>query len=589
MTRLCRWGSFSMALSAALCGAALAAVAKLPIIGGREALASINGDPVTFEEFYAQLSVMHQGVEAPGTKVARQRPWELLERLINIRLVLQEARNMGLDSLPEVKDLVATNRLETMRGILYRRRVQGITAADPAEVERIYKESIKQVRLSSILIEKEQDAKDLEAKVVAGGRFDTLASAMVSRGAAREDESGQYLPMDNLLPGVRQAVATMKVGDTSPLVRIGRSYSMMKLEDIRYPDDREKKEGAAKEALKQRQTAILKQYADDLKRQHTLVNDTVLKVVDYEAKEPGLEKLLADKRVVAEVKGEEPVTVGEMTDALRKRFFHGADRAITERKINARKMEVLDEILSKRAVHREAKRLKLDETEEFKRKVQEYEEGVLFGTFVQRVIDPSFKIGEPDLRTYLAAHREEYMSPEMIRLDALVFSDRTRAEDALAKLGKGADFLWMRANAEGQADPQVQKDLIQFPGTVVVTSSLPAGVQRAVEGVRSGEYRFYGENKGPWYVLHAREVLPPAPQPFEEIRDEVAKKVFEDKRQEAVKEWAQKLRKAYEVTMFVTREDLDQVLGNDRAGVKPQGAAGAPPKGAPASRPTDSR
>jgi len=565
---------------------ALGAPARLPVIGGREALATVAGDPVTMEEFDSQLAAMHQGLEAPAAKVARQRPWDLLERLINTRLILQEARNMGLDALPEVKEIVGNNRRDAMRSMLYKRRVQAITTAEPGQTEALYKQAVKEVHVMSILIDKESDARELESRVKAGGDIESLARELVSSGKARPDESDRYLRARDLLPEVQEPLSTMRIGQVSPLVRIGRGFAMMKLLDIRYPEDRAAREQAEKDALQAKRTEVLKQYVEDLKRRYTKVDEKVLNGVDFEAKEPGLERLLQDKRAVAEVKGEAAVTVGELTDALRRRFFHGADRAVTEKKINSRKAEVLDDLLSKRAAGKEAKRLKLDATDEYKRNVKDFEDGVLFGTFVQRAIDPTIKVDDADLRKHLDEHETEYTSPELMRLDALAFVERRGAEEALAKLQKGADFVWMRANAEGQVDQQAQKDLLPFAGGLVATSTFPAGLRRAVAGVRSGEFRFYGEGKGPWYVLHAREVVPPAPQPIAEVRDDIAKKVFELKRQDAVKDWAQKLRKAYEVKMFVTQEELDRFLGMGASGRRTAGAAAAGPAQAPSSRPT---
>ena len=45
----------------------------------------------------------------------------------------------------------------------------------------------------------------------------------------------------------------------------------------------------------------------------------------------GFEVLLKDKRVVAEIKGEKPITVGELTDYLKQQIYHGVGMAIEVR------------------------------------------------------------------------------------------------------------------------------------------------------------------------------------------------------------------------------------------------------------------
>src|SRR3989304_4236429 len=74
--------------------------ADLPLVGGKPALARVNGEPLTLEEFDRALAGIHGGMTDNATK-PRSNPSQLLERLINARLVLQEARNICLHQFPE--------------------------------------------------------------------------------------------------------------------------------------------------------------------------------------------------------------------------------------------------------------------------------------------------------------------------------------------------------------------------------------------------------------------------------------------------------------------------------------------------------
>src|SRR6476659_2992929 len=63
---------------------------KLPTIEGRPSLATVGKDSISVDAFMEQLGLMHQGVvDEPAVKVRHQDPFDLLERLINIKLVLQ--------------------------------------------------------------------------------------------------------------------------------------------------------------------------------------------------------------------------------------------------------------------------------------------------------------------------------------------------------------------------------------------------------------------------------------------------------------------------------------------------------------------
>jgi parvulin-like peptidyl-prolyl isomerase len=537
--------------------------ADLPLVGGKPTLARVNGEPLTLEEFDRVLAGIHGGMTDNATK-PRSNPSQLLDRLINARLVLQEARNIGLDELPEVRSAEKTFEEDTLRGMLYGYHVRNIRKADRKEVEKRYREAVKEIKVTSVLFEKEEDGKRLEAEVRAGGDFDELAQRMITAGEAKGSLEGQYLKFESLSPEAAKTVSSMKKGEVSPLLRIGNQVSLLKLEDIRYPKDAAAREQAEKDVLQAKKAAALKTYTEGLRKKYVTIDRKLADSLDYETAEPGFERLLGDERVLANVKGEKPVTVGDLTKALEKKFFHGAERAAEGKKINRRKDQALEEILNRRVTNKEAKRQKLDRTEFYKQKVEEYRNGILFGTFVQKVVSPDVKVDDEELTSYYQAHIGDYTFPEMVRIDGLVFSGKENAEDAIEKLRKGADFQWLRANAEGQVEAGKGKNLLEFGGQMLDATTLPEGVRKAISGAAPGEYRLYADPGNAYYVLDIRERIPSRPIPFESVKGVMEKKVNAEKLQNALRDWEEKLRKASDVKIYATGEKLDRIV-NPRA------------------------
>jgi hypothetical protein len=96
----------------------------------------------------------------------------------------------------------------------------------------------------------------------------------------------------------------MEVGSISPILRIQAGFVMLKIEGVRFPEDPEAKTRAKQEVLRKMQRESLGRYDRALREKYAKVNQEVLKSLDFESKESGFEKLLKDKRVVAEIKGE---------------------------------------------------------------------------------------------------------------------------------------------------------------------------------------------------------------------------------------------------------------------------------------------
>lgn len=540
-------------------GHAFPAAVDLPNVGGKPVLARINGEPLTLEEFERVLAGIH-GAAADNATRPLSKPSQLLERLINAKLVLQEARSIGLDELPEVRSAQKVFEEDTLRGMLYGYHVRNIQAPDTKEVEKRYREAVKEVKVTSVLFDNEEDARRVEAEVKASGSFEGPAKQAISSGAAKGRMEGQYLKFISLSPEVATAVSPMKKGEFSPLIRIGKQFSLLKLEDIRYPKDKAARQQAENDALQAKKTRALKAYTKGLRKKYSTIDRKLFDSLDFDSAEPGFEKLRADGRVLVAVKGEKPVTVGDLTTALEKKFFHGAERAAEEKKINRRKEPMLEEILTKRVVLMEARKQKLERTEYFKAKVQENRNGVLFGTFVQKVITPDVKVSDEELNGYYQTHISEYTYPEMVRIDGLMFSDKGSAEEAIGKLRKGSDFQWLRANAEGQVEVAEGENLLVFRGDLLAATSLPEGVRKAIDGAGPGEYRYYADPGNAYYVLDLLERIPSKPMPLENVKGELEKKVFAEKLQRVLRDWEEKLRKASDVKIYATGKKLDRIV-----------------------------
>jgi len=521
---------------------------NLPMVEGKRIVATVNDEPITLEEFNQELASLHAGV-TEEKKVGKTKESALLRRLINMRLILQEAKRIGLDELPEVKNMVDVYSKATLRELLIERHLKD-AKPDEKDVERLYKDLTKESKIKSVIFEKEDAAKKMEEEIKAGGHFDELAKQVVADGTAKGGEEGKYVKGKDLLPQIAQTVSKMEVGSISPIIQVGTGFVILRVEDIRFPEDPEAKKLAVKQALYLQKEKLFKEYNDALMKKYVKVHKETLDGLDYESKEPGFQKLLEDQRVVAEIEGEKPITVAELTEALGQQFYHGIERAIESKRLNEKKMLVLEEILYKRILRKEALRLGIDKTEAYKSKVKEYENSVIFGAFVQKAIVPDVKVTEEESKAYYNKHIGEYTFPEMMKIRSLVFVKRNAAERAIEKLRNGTELQWLMENAEGQVDKNTP-DLLTFDGKSLTVRDLPEGVRKVLSGAKPGDFRLYASPEGYFYILSIEDVVPAKPQSFEEAKKAVANKVFSEKLNKAVEAWADKLRAASDVKVYM--------------------------------------
>ena len=324
---------------------------------------------------------------------------------------------------------------------------------------------------------------------------------------------------------------------------------------MRYPEelDREAWEKAATQVVNQKKVKAARDYLDELKKKYVTMNEGLLEDLDYQGEKPGFEKLLQDTRVIAEISGEKPITVGDLSRALEQKFYHGVEVAIKNKRINDDKNRVLEDMLEKRLLRKEALSKGLGDTEIYRNRVREYKNKVVFDKFVKMVIVPDIRLKAAELGDYYEKNSDEYTYPEMMRIKSLVFRKKSDAVNALDKLVKGTDFTWLSYNATDQVDRSTE-GLLDFAGKLLTVNSLPEGVRKAVSGAKPGDFRLYASPEGHYYVLYIYHLAPARLQPFEDVKEKIATEVFNNKVKKAVEDYADKLKEYYPVRIYA--EDL---------------------------------
>ena len=526
---------------------------KLPVIDGKTAVATVNDEPITLEELNQAIGASH--AERSGEKKAGRIDYSaIVNRLVNTKLILLEARNMGIQDLPAVKDMVDSFSNESLMALLLEDQVKDVRAKDD-EVEEVYKESVKEWKIKSVAFGKEDEAKKIAGEMQGNNSFDDIVSKAVAAGIAKGQAEG-FLKDKDLKPAVASLVAKMDVGSVSPVVSVGKdTFMIFKLEEVRYPEelDPEAWKKAEIQVRNRKRIEAARNYLDELKKRYVTINEKLLEDLDYQAEEPGFEKLLQDTRVIAEIKGGEPVTVGDLSRALEQKFYHGVEVAIKNKRINDDKNRVLEDMLEKRLLRKEALSKGLGDTEIYRNRVREYKNKVVFDKFVKMVIVPDIRLKAAELGDYYEKNSDEYTYPEMMRIKSLVFRKKSDAVNALDKLVKGTDFTWLSYNATDQVDRSTE-GLLDFAGKLLTVNSLPEGVRKAVSGAKPGDFRLYASPEGHYYVLYIYHLAPARLQPFEDVKEKIATEVFNNKVKKAVEDYADKLKEYYPVRIYA--EDL---------------------------------
>jgi peptidyl-prolyl cis-trans isomerase C len=228
---------YPLAFSPTKAGFTLAAItlAISLIPAARAQVATVNGVaiPQTRLELILKVRAANKQPDSPEARNA------IREQLINQEILSQEAVRRGLHKNPELAAQLDLQRQELLVQALAQEYVKASPVTDDAirkEYERI-KPTIpaKEFRARHILVEKEDEAKDIIAQLKKGGSFEKLASDR-SKDTGSKARGGDldWAPASRYVKPFGEALAKMKKGQlTDTPVQSEFGWHVIRLEDER--------------------------------------------------------------------------------------------------------------------------------------------------------------------------------------------------------------------------------------------------------------------------------------------------------------------------------------------------------------------
>ena len=214
-----------------------ACAASVPAFAGPEekVIATIDGKPIT----EADLNVAESEVGADmGTMPAPQKRMSLLEFLIDNQLFAEAAEAEKLSEGPDFQSRLNYLKRRALRELYFEKVIK--TSVVDADARKIYDDQVKllkpeeEVSARHILVETEEQAKQLKEKLKNGADFATLAKEN-SKDPGSKDDGGNlgYFGHGQMVPQFEDIVFKLQKGEVSDPVKTQFGWHLVKLEDRR--------------------------------------------------------------------------------------------------------------------------------------------------------------------------------------------------------------------------------------------------------------------------------------------------------------------------------------------------------------------
>jgi peptidyl-prolyl cis-trans isomerase C len=213
---------------------------------GDTVVATVNGQPITESDLrFAENELGGEIANLPPDVKRRA----LAEYLIDNELFAKAAEEAKISATPEYEQQMRYLKRRVLRELYFDKTLKGKIGED--EAKKIYTEKIAQLKPEEeiearhILVETEEKAKELHAKIVAGADFAQLAKEN-STDTGSKDQGGVlgYFGHGQMVPEFEAAAFKLEKGQVSEPVHTNFGWHIIKV------DDRRKKEPPSFAAVK---------------------------------------------------------------------------------------------------------------------------------------------------------------------------------------------------------------------------------------------------------------------------------------------------------------------------------------------------
>jgi peptidyl-prolyl cis-trans isomerase C len=197
-------------------------------------LATVNNRPIPKAREEAWIKQLQQQGQQDSPQLREMVKQELIRR----EVFLQEAQRRGLSEKPEVKFQLDVQRQNTLIQALMRDEMDKKPITD-ADVQKVYEEQKakggdKEYRARHILVEKEEEAKQIIDQLKKGAKFEELAKKSKDPGSAANGGDLDWAGPDGFVKPFSDAMVKLEKGKfTDAPVQTQYGWHVIRVDDVR--------------------------------------------------------------------------------------------------------------------------------------------------------------------------------------------------------------------------------------------------------------------------------------------------------------------------------------------------------------------
>jgi len=192
-------------------------------------LASFNGQTITLGEFNQIWEEVPEDYKLQLDKSL------VLDQMISEKLLIQEAKNMGLEEDNDVLEQIKKMTEQILVQVLIEREILDKIKVNDEEVLEYYEQNKdsftekEQVHLYNILLETEGEAQDILEQLKTGGDFSEIAKEKSTGPSAAQGGDLGYLTKGTIILEIEEVVFALELEELSEVIKTDFGFHILKI------------------------------------------------------------------------------------------------------------------------------------------------------------------------------------------------------------------------------------------------------------------------------------------------------------------------------------------------------------------------
>ncbi|SYZ72627.1 hypothetical protein TRIP_C20742 [Candidatus Zixiibacteriota bacterium] len=487
----------------------------------QEALVIVNADTIYTSDLDSALIKFHANIDE---KKREQFDYhKLLNKLVNDRLLIQEARNLGMDKEDWlVEEIGKIRRNSAIRQYVADNYKPNLDISDSA-VRAFFLANYDKIQIRTISTAITEEAQNLIAAIRKGASMDSVANAISLDTYRFKGGLHPIMPQINVEPVLREQALKLKPGQLSPPFPYKKVFAFLRLEKHEPADTAELPlfsnviKGLLKE--KKNQTSWV-DFIKNLEKNYPVrIDSSLLAGIIGDSSHLFTQDFTkGSDAALLKVDETHQVTDKEFRTMLSKTAMAGYNLPF-DSMLNNTIARAQDQVVLAAAADRNDYENKPEVVSAYDKSL----DSALLEVYLKETIVPRIKFTREEFESYYKQNPDSFREPEQFLLDRIMIDDSAKAQEMKQRLAGGADFEYLGKQLGAEVKLVRADESNEWAGL----EQFPLSVKADIAGLKSGGVAGpYLTSEG-WAFFRLRGRRPGKLKPMEAVENDIRSVIFQ--------------------------------------------------------------